>query len=84
MGQQEPYVVWKGQLPSPGCGKEKPLAMRQAVDCLPGKQLCQKGREGSKLDTSQQRALEAKMANSIPSHTNENQASRSGEVVIPS
>lgn len=26
MGQQEPYVVQKGQMPSPACGKEEPLA----------------------------------------------------------
>lgn len=43
--------------------------MRQAGDWLPGKQLCQKGPEGSKLSMRQQHALAAKTANSILSHT---------------
>lgn len=78
-----PYMVQKGQVPSPACGKEEPLAIRQAGDCLPRKQLCQQGPEGSKLSTSEKRALAATTANSIRSCTNKSQASRSGEVVIP-
>lgn len=33
MGQQKPYVVQKGQIPSPACGEEEPLAMKQ-TGCL--------------------------------------------------
>lgn len=36
------YILQKGQMPSNACGKEEPLAMREAGDWLPGKHLCPK------------------------------------------
>lgn len=59
-------------MPSTTCGKEEPLATREAGDWLPEKPLCLKRTRGSNLSMSQKRTLAAETASSNPQEPRQN------------
>lgn len=65
------YILQKGQMPSTTCGKEEPLAIREAGDWLPGKQLCPE-RTWGKQSEHEPAALAAETTSSKPQEPRQN------------
>lgn len=83
MGLQEPYKVQQGQMQSPVCGKEEPLAGTQAGGWRGWReQLCGKGHGGVREDVSQKCTLAAKEANSVLCCITSHKISRPREVIV--